>query len=285
MMCFMHVHTFIVDFVCKIQVKPAYGIDEDDISRFYSNGIISYSKEFESVIRTINSLVGQVRTSTRTPLVSCLLHGLPGSGKTALAVKVAVASGFPFVKLITPDDLVRVGSESARCSRIVQAFEDAYKSSLSVVVIDNIERLLDFVPLGPRFSNTILQALLVLIKKTPPKQGRKILVIGTTSSKEVLADMNLFEAFNASIEVPLIRGPEQLRVVLSDLANDTKNLTPEVIEKACQAFGPDDEVPIKKLIMLVETACQESDPIGTGRLIEDLKLASDETLLKKSTSV
>lgn len=152
-------------------------------------------------------------------------------------------------------------------------------------MIDNIERLLDYVPLGPRFSNTILQALLVLVKKTPPKQGRKILVIGTTSSKEVLADMNLFEAFNTSIEVPLIRGPSQLRVVLNDLSNDTKNLTPDVINAACDGFGETDEVPVKKLIMLVETACQESDPIGAGRLVEDLKLVAEETALKKSSFV
>ena len=32
----------------------------------------------------------------------------------------------------------------------LQVFEDAYKSVLSVVVIDDIERLLDYVPIGQR---------------------------------------------------------------------------------------------------------------------------------------
>ena len=48
-------------------------------------------------------------------------------------------------------------------------FDDAYKSQLSCVVVDDIERLLDYVPIGPRFSNLVLQALLVLLKKPPPK--------------------------------------------------------------------------------------------------------------------
>lgn len=48
-------------------------------------------------------------------------------------------------------------------------FDDAYKSQLSCVVVDDIERLLDYVPIGPRFSNLVLQALLVLLKKAPPK--------------------------------------------------------------------------------------------------------------------
>lgn len=50
-----------------------------------------------------------------------------------------------------------------------QIFDDAYKSQLSCVVVDDIERLLDYVPIGPRFSNLVLQALLVLLKKPPPK--------------------------------------------------------------------------------------------------------------------
>ena len=51
---------------------------------------------------------------------------------------------------------------------LLQVFDDAYKSSLSCVILDDIERLLDYVPIGPRFSNLVLQALLVLLKKLPP---------------------------------------------------------------------------------------------------------------------
>jgi vesicle-fusing ATPase len=49
---------------------------------------------------------------------------------------------------------------------------------------DDIERLLEYVAIGPRFSNLVLQVLLVLVKKQPPA-GRRLLVIGTTSSGEV----------------------------------------------------------------------------------------------------
>lgn len=43
------------------------------------------------------------------------------------------------------------------------------QSPLSMVVLDDIERLLEYVGIGPRFSNTILQTLLVLLKKQPPE--------------------------------------------------------------------------------------------------------------------
>lgn len=41
------------------------------------------------------------------------------------------------------------------------------QSPMSIVILDDIERLLEYVAIGPRFSNTILQTLLVLLKKVP----------------------------------------------------------------------------------------------------------------------
>lgn len=83
----------------------------------------------------------QVRSSTRTPLVSILLHGPPGSGKTALGASIAQASQFPFIKLISPDSMVGY-SENQKVTAITKIFADSYKSPLSVVVVDNIERLI-----------------------------------------------------------------------------------------------------------------------------------------------
>ena len=85
--------------------------------------------------------VEQVRSSARTPLVSILLHGPPGSGKTALGASIAQASGYPFIKLISPDNMVGF-SEAQKVSTIAKVFSDSYKSPLSVVVVDNIERLI-----------------------------------------------------------------------------------------------------------------------------------------------
>lgn len=83
-------------------------------------------------------------------------------------------------------------------------FEDAYKSPLSLIVLDDIERLLEFVHIGPRFSNTVLQALLVLIKKKPPNAQRKLLVIGTTSMRNILSELEVLTCFNTVKHVPNI---------------------------------------------------------------------------------
>lgn len=53
----------------------------------------------------------------------------------------------------------------SKASHISKVFYDSYKSPLSIILIDDLERVIDFVRTGPRFSNTVLQTLLVLLKK------------------------------------------------------------------------------------------------------------------------
>jgi hypothetical protein len=54
---------------------------------------------------------------------------------------LALESGFPFVKLLSPKDFVTY-NDVARCQLINSTFLDAHKSPLSVIVIDDIERFL-----------------------------------------------------------------------------------------------------------------------------------------------
>lgn len=69
-------------------------------------------------------------------------------------------------------------------------------------MLDDLERLLEFVHIGPRFSNVVLQALLVLIKKKPPNAERKLLIIGTTSMREILRDLEMLSCFNTTLHAP-----------------------------------------------------------------------------------
>jgi len=70
-----------------------------------------------------------------------LLLGPAGSGKTALAAQIAKNSDFPFVKVCSPENMVGF-HEAAKCQLIKKMFEDAYKSPLSCIIVDDIERLL-----------------------------------------------------------------------------------------------------------------------------------------------
>ena len=76
-------------------------------------------------------------------------------------------------------------NETRKVNHLTKVFQDAYKSPLSVVIVDDIERILEFVPIGPQFSNAILQTLVNLFCKQPPN-GQRLLIIATTTQRSAL---------------------------------------------------------------------------------------------------
>ncbi|XP_036004424.1 vesicle-fusing ATPase isoform X2 [Fundulus heteroclitus] len=249
-------------------IKPAFGTNQEDYSSFIMNGIIKWGDPVTHVLDDGELLVQQAKNSDRTPLVAVLLEGPPHSGKTALAAKIAEDSQFPFIKICSPDKMIG-SSEISKCQAIKKVFDDAYKSQLSCVMVDDIERLLDYVPIGPRFSNLVLQALLVLLKKPPPK-GRKLLIIGTTSRKDVLQEMEMLDAFSTTIHVPNISTGEQLVDALELLGSFTDK---ERASIAQQLRGKRVWIGIKKLLVLIEMSLQ-MDP--DYRVMKFMTLLRDE---------
>jgi len=243
------------------EVHPSFGVSDAELQLCVQNGIIPFSDDIDRILKDGSLFVEQVKNSSHTPLVSVLLHGAPGCGKTALAATIAMNSDYPFIKLITPENMVGY-SEMSKMNEITKIFNDSYKSPLSVIVIDSLERLLDWVPIGPRFSNTILQTLLVLLKKQPPK-GHKLLLISTTSQRNILQEMDMLDSFDSEIYVPSIKSLSSIDIVLkeielfsdSDRSYVMKSLSKE-LESNYVSIG------VKKLLMIAEMARQDDDKVS-----------------------
>lgn len=135
---------------------PAFGNkDNDEINSYFRNGICNYGPSFDSFWSVLQRLMMQTKTSVRTPLMSVLLEGSVSTGKTAVAAKLCAESDFPFIRMISADSMIG-HSESQKCATLLRIFSDSYKSPLSIIFIDDIERIIDYSPIGPRFSNTVI---------------------------------------------------------------------------------------------------------------------------------
>eukprot|EP00897_Mesotaenium_endlicherianum_P010272 jgi/Mesen1/9273/ME000060S08712 len=245
------------------EVRPAFGANVKELAMCRLNGMLSCLDGHAHVLEAGRRQVEQVRSSERTPLLTCLLHGDPGSGKTALAATISIESSFPFVKMVTAESMVGM-SESAKCSYIAKVFDDAYKSNLSIIIIDDIERVLEYVSIGPRFSNLILQTLLVLIKRTPP-EGHKLYVVGTTSLEEELQmALHLRDAFGTLLPVPNLND-SQIAAVLRELdvfAPRDIEVAVNILQQAASRLK--EVMTIKRLLMLIEMAAQGNGKEGLG---------------------
>ncbi|XP_072926811.1 vesicle-fusing ATPase [Hemitrygon akajei] len=256
------------DFLNSLEndIKPAFGINQEDYDSYIMNGIFVWGDPVTRALDDGELLVQQTKNSDRTPLVSVLLEGPPNSGKTALAAKIAEKSGFPFIKICSPDKMIGF-TETAKCQAIKKIFEDAYKSQLSCVVVDDIERLLDYVPIGPRFSNLVLQALLVLLKKSSP-HGRKLLIIGTTSRKDVLQEMEMMDVFSTTIHIPNISTGEQLMEALELLGRFDDRERTRITQ---HVKGKPVWIGIKKLMMIIEMSMQMEPEYRVNKFLSLLK--------------
>lgn len=235
------------DFLNAVQeVRPAFGASTVDLERCRLNGIVSCGGKHEHIYKRAMLLAEQVKVSKGSSLITCLLEGPTGSGKTAMAATIGLESDLPYVKIISAESMVGI-SESSKCAQIAKVFEDAYRSPLSVIILDDIERLIEYVAIGPRFSNIISQTLLVFLKRLPPK-GKNVLVIGTTSEVGFLDSVGIRNAFSVTYHVPTLE-PEDARKVLEHL----NVFADEDLDDAAAALK---DMPIKKLYMVVEMAAQ-----------------------------
>ncbi|CAO2654252.1 Nn.00g109850.m01.CDS01 [Neocucurbitaria sp. VM-36] len=260
------------------EVKPLFGVAEEELGKRLLRGIIHFSPFIKDILEEGRLYINQVRKPDSTPILSVALHGPPGSGKTALAAKMAIDSGYPFIKLISPEDMVGF-SEMQKVQQLDKTFRDAYKSPLSVIVIDNIEMLVDWVSVGPRFSNSVLVALKVLLEKQPPKD-RRLLIFATTTERSVLSQLDLFSRFDAEIAVPNVNTQAELAHILRESGAFSDRDLQRAISEIQELAGGSAEVGvgIKKILTGIETAKQDSDVPGRFARVMSRAIAGNRGL-------
>ncbi len=230
------------------EIQPMFGLNSQELENCIQFGMINYGTNYEILSSKISSLFEQIKNSNVISLISVLLEGEPGCGKTALASYLALHSGFPYVKIISPESLVKY-MESGKYNAIYNTFEDGYKSPYSIIILDNIEKLIEYIRIGPRFSNLLLQTLSVYIKKLPPKKGKKMLIIGTTSCASQLDELGLIDCFDRKIQIPNLTKNEILNVLKNyECQNEEREKIANLVQNS----------PIKQLCFLIDRALQKN---------------------------
>lgn len=247
------------------EIKPMFGQDNDALGNCIDHGIVLYSPEFEHVLQKCMSYVHQVRGSDNSSVLSVLLSGTSGCGKTALAAHLAQRADYPFTRRITNENLAGY-SEQAKIAAITQVFEDAHKSPLSLVILDDLERLLDYVCIGPRFSNALLQLLFGVLKKRPAKDGHRMLVLGTTSDMAFIKQSKLLKAFTVALMIPVLEESDHFKIMLQSFPG----YTTAVVEELCKRLSGC-KVGVRTLLEAAEMASQQQNPVHADIVMECLR--------------
>lgn len=226
------------DFVkAQGEVTSSFGAEYDNLELRIPHDIILFNNHMEKLYDTISKIVTVFPSGTES-IFTMILHGKIGCGKSALAAKFAMESGYPFIKIISSENYIGY-SEQNKSLAIAKIFDDAYKSPLSLILIEDVERLLEYVRIGPRFSNNILQCLNICINRIHPTPERRLMVIATTNNLKFLKDVQFSQYFNMIHEIPVLSNKSDFQKVLTYFSDD--DITKEIYDEFDRTFKFDDD--------------------------------------------
>jgi len=181
------------------EVKPLFGQTNELFDKLENNTIIKYGDQWINFEFDVNTKIVNFKKNTSLTTYRMLFFGNAGCGKTTISSYFANKVNYPYVKIISPTSLVGYG-EMQKINIIKKIFSDAYKSEESIIIIDDIERLIEFSEYGGRYTNSILQTLLVLINENT-KKGSKLLIITTCKNINIMENLEVKDQFDCNIEI------------------------------------------------------------------------------------
>ncbi|KAK8570895.1 hypothetical protein V6N13_103293 [Hibiscus sabdariffa] len=182
-----------------------------------------------------------------TPCISIniLLEGTRGTGKSFLAANIGLTNKFDLVRVITPDAFIRL-SDLEICDEITTSWKEAQSYALSLIIIDDIERIVQNVQPYSTISNVFNDCL-----KMKPMKNHKHMVVATTSDLTFLQSIKLQEHFQISLNVPKLTIEGVAKVISQMFSIPFEHQIP-----VATTLAP---VAIKDLIRILELATRKQD--------------------------
>lgn len=198
------------DFIQAMDEKrpTAYKKSLEAFENLRSRAMIKLDSFYETS-NVIKGAITQFFHSEKHNVLTCLLFGPCGCGKTTLAAFIPENVSFQYVEMVSSNSLIELSKEQ-KVEKLVQVFEDAKKFQSSFILLDNLERLVEYNPLGGTCSGTILNTLLDLLKESP--ENNKMLVVGTTNNKSIMEKMGLYQVFTLHLEISLLQQRDILQI-------------------------------------------------------------------------
>ncbi len=176
------------------EIRPQFGSVSKEIElitniyhELYSN---EYTQRYEDILDKINKL-------TKGNLLSILIQGDSYVGKTTMASQIAIQSGLNCIKFINSESLMNYPFKDAL---LYDIFEQAYRSDSSIIILDSIEKLIEYSKLGNVYNNKILQTIYTILSKIV-ESNKKIVIILTSSNKTLMANLELINLCTYSYQI------------------------------------------------------------------------------------
>lgn len=213
------------------EIKPRFGLDNsisDQTSRY---GIMQYSKEFTELYARMKQDLFNF-TSSKNEQMIVYVDGRSGSGRTNLALNIASLTSYPCIKYVSGKSVIGM-IDSQRAKYIKDCFDDAERSPQSVVILDDIENIIDWVYSDitgvPRFSLSICTTLKSLINYH--HENKRLIIL--TFNEDTLRDIETIKILpksNRTYTIPCSEISDTVQKLANEIDKESQHHTSPTVD-------------------------------------------------------
>jgi vesicle-fusing ATPase len=191
-----------------MEVEPQLGKDSRTLENLIPRQKIPILKHEQT-----KAMLRQTIDSLREGKHAILVEGESGVGKTVMAAECGLETKFDFTRIINADRLIALTEEQANLE-INSVFLDADKFSSSLIILDDLMRLINYIPLGPVFAQTTLNLIINLLRKVVDP-AKKQVILATCSGSAEMAQLGLTRFFKYCFRLDKISGQDINKVLVA----------------------------------------------------------------------
>ncbi len=176
------------------EVKPQFGTRSPQIEIITGSSFELYSQDYSKVY---NEVLDKISKLSRGRALSILIQGDNYIGKTMLACQIAKNSSYNCVKFINSESLVGYPIKE---QMLYDEFQLGYKSDTFILVLDSIEKLIEYSKLGNIYNNKILQIIYTMLDKIV-EPTKSIVILMTSSNRNLMHQTDLSALANFTYQL------------------------------------------------------------------------------------
>ncbi len=176
------------------EIKPLFGSLSNEIGIITSKEFELYSDNYKYVYDDITNIIKQ---NKKGKIVSFLIHGDFFVGKTTLACNIMKDSNISCIKFINSEKLV---NSYLKDQTIYEIFDSGHKSETLGIILDSVEKIIEYSKLGHQYNNKILQVIYTILDKVI-ENNKSVYIILTSSNSELMDILDFTKICHNSYEL------------------------------------------------------------------------------------
>ncbi len=171
------------------EIKPQFGTISKEIEIIKAREFELYSDNYKE---TYYDILDKIKKMKGGNVMTFLLCGDAYVGKTTMASNIAINCGLNCIKYVSSDKLLNYATKE---QQLYDIFEQGYKTDSFILMLDSIERIIEYSKLGNIYNNKILQVVYTLLNKIIDN-NKKVAIIMTSSNNNLMEQLEFFSMSN-----------------------------------------------------------------------------------------